>query len=197
MNPWPLQLIVRSVLVFTVLVAALALREPRRVEDFSDLRDSVGEHRALLSAGHASFSCATCHISHAAKALTPVWQKRGVNDSTLFVRDADAVGGVKTGLCMSCHDGTIASALKAHTSASGDLRQPYQSMDMGAGHPVGVDYNAAVRRDSASYNDPVMNNRIVLEDGKVGCISCHATHDISAVSAGNVRPEVCLECHRR
>ncbi|MBI2787399.1 MAG: hypothetical protein HYX59_01840 [Elusimicrobia bacterium] len=197
MNPWPRQLVVRSVLVFTVLVAALALRVPRPVEKISDLRDSVGEHRALLSAGHASFSCATCHISHAAKAQRPAWQRAGSEDSAIFMRESDAVGGVKTGLCMSCHDGTIASVSSAHTVASGDARRPFQSIDMRASHPVGGDYMAAVRSDPDSYNDPVMNNRIVLEDGKVGCISCHATHDLSAVSASNVRHEVCIECHRR
>jgi len=62
MNPWPRQVIVRSVLVFVALVAALSLRAPRRVERIPDLRDSVGEHRALLSAGHSSFACGACHI---------------------------------------------------------------------------------------------------------------------------------------
>ena len=55
----------------------------------------------------------------------------------------------------------------------------------------------AVRRDPNSYNDPATNSRIVLEDGLVGCVSCHATHDLSAVTAGNVRQDVCIECHRR
>lgn len=199
-TPWPRQFLFRLGLVLMTLVVALVLRSPRpkrSFSEFSNMRDAVGDHRALLSAGHAGFSCAACHFAHAAKAQRPAWQKQGGNDSALFVRDADTAGGVKTGLCMSCHDGTIASASQAHTVASGDARRPFQSMDMSASHPVGGDYMAAVRRDPDSYNDPVMNSRIVLEDGKVGCISCHATHDMSSVSASNVRHEVCLECHRR
>jgi hypothetical protein len=38
---------------------------------------------------------------------------------------------------------------------------------------------------------------IVLEEGKVSCLSCHATHDLGSVSVGSVRQEVCIECHRR
>ena len=190
MNPWPRQVIVRSVLVFVALVAALSLRAPRRVERIPDLRDSVGEHRALLSAGHSSFACGACHISHPAKAVTPLWQTQGVGDSSLFVREAAAAGGVKTGLCMSCHDGTIAPTITAHMASSGGT-------DLGANHPVGVDYLAAVRGNPGSFHEPSSNPAIVLEDGKVSCISCHATHDAGGFSGSSVRREVCIECHRR
>lgn len=191
MKPWPRPLIIRSVLVFTALVAALAIRAPRPVQRFpADLRDSVGEHRALLSKGHASFACGACHISHPAKAASPLWQTQGAGDAGLFVRDSAAAGGVKTGLCMSCHDGTIAPTITAHTTMTGGA-------DLGANHPVGIDYLFAARSDPASFIDPAANPRIVLEDGKVACISCHAAHDIGSISGGSVRHEVCIECHRR
>lgn len=189
MTPSLRRLPLLSALVFVSLVAALALRAPRPVEDVSDLRDSVGDHALLLSAGHASFSCGTCHIAHPAKAQRPLWQKQAAADPSLFVRESAAAGGVKTGMCMSCHDGTVAGTIKAHavTASAG-------GMDLGANHPVGGDYMDAVRRDPVSFNHPASNTRIVLEDGKVGCISCHAAHDNSA---GSVRPEVCIDCHRR
>lgn len=193
MNPWPRHLVVRSALVLATLAAAVLLRGPqfsRPPSDLADLRDSVGDHAAMLSKGHASFSCATCHIAHPAKAVRPLWQTGGGIDASLFVRDSQAVGGVKTGLCLSCHDGTIAPTINAHTVSSGGL-------DLGANHPVGTDYLAAARRDPGSFNDPMTNGRIVLEDGKVACISCHDTHDVGAVSGSSVRHEVCIECHRR
>jgi hypothetical protein len=121
--------------------------------------------------------------------VSPLWQTGG-GDSSQFIRDSAAVGGVKTGLCMSCHDGTIAGTITAHSATSG-------GMDLGANHPVGIDYLASVRRDPGSFRDPMMNDRIVLEEGKVACISCHATHDVGAVSGSSVRQEVCIECHRR
>ncbi|MCR4295391.1 MAG: hypothetical protein NUW21_07635 [Elusimicrobia bacterium] len=191
MNPRPRSLLIRSVLVFTSLVAALAVRSPRPVEKIpSDLRDSIGEHRALLSKGHASFSCGACHFAHPAKAARPLWQTSGGGDAALFVRDSAAAGGVQTGLCMSCHDGTIAPTITAHMTSSGGA-------DLGANHPVGIDYLSAARNDPASFIDPASNPRIVLEDGKVACISCHAAHDIGSISGGSVRQEVCVECHRR
>ena len=198
MNPWPRQLIVRCVLGFVALLAARALRSPRvsrAPSDLTDLRDAVADHKAMLSGGHASFNCATCHFSHAVKPERPLWQKQGSIDAQLFVRDSEAAGGVKTGLCMSCHDGTIAPTIKAHALANGG-RVSALGADPSANHPVGVDYMAALRRDPGSYNDPNMNGRIILEDGMVGCVSCHATHDVTA-SAGNVRPEVCIDCHVR
>ncbi|MDD5303546.1 MAG: hypothetical protein PHS14_10610 [Elusimicrobia bacterium] len=202
-NPWPRRLPFFSALVFASLVAALALRAPRASlaprpsGDFIDLHDAVGDHATMLSAGHASFSCASCHFAHTTKAPRPLWQTQGSMDAAVFSRDSEQAGGVKTGLCMSCHDGTVAPTIKAHSLSPGSVRLSSQGADLSANHPVGVDYMAALRRDPGSYNDPAMNARIVLEDGMVGCVSCHATHDISAVSAGNVRPEVCIECHRR
>lgn len=198
MNPWPRTLVVRSVLILAAIVVALAVRSPRfsrPPSGLGDLRDAVSDHKAMLSGGHASFTCATCHFAHAAKAERPLWQKQGTVDSSLFVRDSEAAGGVKTGLCMSCHDGTIAPTIKAH-SVGGVERVTALGADPSANHPVGVDYLAALRRDPGSYNDPAMNHRIILEDGRVGCVSCHATHEVTA-SAGNVRPEVCLDCHVR
>lgn len=191
MNPWPRQFLFRSALVLATLVVALVLRAPsifRAPPSIPDLHDSVGDHATLLSKGHASFACGVCHIAHPAKTVNPLWQSGG-GDSSQFMRDSAAVGGVKTGLCMSCHDGTIAATISAH-SASG------AGSGLGANHPVGMDYQAAVRRDPSSYNDPVSNGRIILEDGKVACISCHATHDTGAVSGSSVRHEVCIECHR-
>lgn len=196
MNPWPRQFVVRVVLVLITLVAALALRAPRRVLEPADVRDSVSDHAMLLSKGHASLACAACHISHPAKAQQPLWQPKAGTNSAVFVSDSQQAGGVKTGLCMSCHDGTVASPVSAHFVSAGGLAEA-AGLSMGANHPVGVDYMAAVRRDPMSFNDPASNPRIVLEDGTVGCVSCHAAHDISAMSASSLRHEVCIECHRR
>ncbi|MBI4061907.1 MAG: hypothetical protein HY403_10795 [Elusimicrobia bacterium] len=196
-HPWPRRFFICSALAASALVAALMTRAPRSVDGFSDLRDAVGDHRALLSAGHSALACASCHFAHPARAPQPLWQTQGGGDSSLFARESEQAGGSRTGLCMSCHDGAVAPSLQAHGGFPGGERFAALGPNPNASHPVGVDYMAAFRRDPGSYVDPAANPGIVLEEGKVGCMSCHAGHDVSAVSAGNVRQEVCIECHRR
>ncbi|OGS01761.1 MAG: hypothetical protein A2V88_12540 [Elusimicrobia bacterium RBG_16_66_12] len=180
----------------------LAARGPWPDGDFKDLRDSVGDHGSRLSAGHASLgagasSCVFCHFPHQTKALRPLWLKEGKHDNADFGRDSLQGGASKSELCMSCHDGAVAPSLRAHFIDSSDDGSQSHASGAGSNHPVGADYLAAFRRDPESYNDPTLNPKIFLEEGKVGCVSCHATHDLSAVSVSSVRREVCIECHRR
>lgn len=199
-NPRPRRLAAIAVLGAVSAFSYFTLSSPWSPDDFKDLRDSVSDHGAMLSAGHASLgagasSCVFCHFPHQAKAMRPLWLKEGKPDDAAFGRDSFQAGGVKTELCMSCHDGTVAPALRAHfTSAVG---QQSHAPGSSSNHPVGVDYLAAFRMAPESYNDPTLNPKIILEEGKVGCVSCHVTHDPSVVSAGNLRHEVCIECHRR
>lgn len=193
-----------AIVVVGAIGALLSLspRGPWPDGDFKDLRDSVGDHASALSAGHASLgkgasSCVFCHFVHNAKAQRPLWQKEGRSETTSFSADSARFGGQKTGLCLSCHDGSIASTLNTHGGSPSSSRSQYRSPDMSASHPVGVDYMAVSRARPDEYNDSTLNPKIVLEEGKVGCVSCHATHDPATLSASNVRQEVCIECHRR
>lgn len=197
MNPWPRQFSFRVFVALATIAVALVLSVPRPVHRLPDLRDSVSERHSSIPAGHAAFACAACHFAHPAKAQRPLWQPGAGTDSTVFARDSQLAGGVKTGLCMSCHDGAVASSLASHGSSMGGPRLVAMGVEAGSNHPVGVDYMAAVRRDPGSYIDPSANPRIVLEDGKVGCMSCHATHDASSMGSVNLRPEVCIDCHVR
>ena len=197
-NPWPRRVASISTLVFLSILGAVAFSVPWPEEDMRDLHDSVGEHGAALSAGHATLgegSCVYCHFSHPAKAQRPLWQTQGDMDAAMFARESMQAGGVKTGLCLSCHDGTVASVLRAHSSSPSSSRPRSQSVDLGANHPVGVDYMSVVNSRPDVYN-PASSPGIILEDGKVGCVSCHSTHDLGALSADNARADVCTACHR-
>ena len=200
--PWPRRAAAFSGLALLALLVASALRSPWPEDDFKGLRDSVSDHGAMLSAGHSSLgqgadSCVFCHFPHQTKAMRPLWLKEGKMDAAVFGRDSLQAGGAQTGLCLSCHDGTVAPALRAHLVSSTDAGRHPHVEGSGNNHPVGVDYLTVFRLNPDAYNDPTLNPKIVLEEGKVGCVSCHATHDLSLVSAGNVRHEVCIECHRR
>lgn len=106
-------------------------------------------------------------------------------------------GGGRTGLCLSCHDGVVASALRGHSTSTTGQRPHSKASTPAGSHPVGADYLEAFRRNPDDYNDPALSPKIVLEEGLVGCSSCHAAHDLGTVSAFNVREDVCMACHQR
>lgn len=188
-SPRPRRLAAIVVLGAIGVFSYCALRSPWSPDDFKDLRDSVGERTIMLSAGHATLSCMSCHLRHQSRAAQPLWSTFGPPASASL--QGFQVGGPKTELCLSCHDGTVAAFTSAHLLGSaigGNLNAP---------HPVGVDYRAAYLRNPDSYIEPMMNPKIILEEGKVSCVSCHSVHDLANVTAGSVRHEVCIECHRR
>ncbi len=86
--------------------------------------------------------------------------------------------------CLSCHDGTVASDIG---------REGHQ------GHPVGVimassNPNREMPVRSANMLDP----RIRLFDGRVGCNSCHNPYsgEKNQLIMSNVASRLCLSCHR-
>ena len=54
-------------------------------------------------------------------------------------------------------------------------------------HPVGMNYRSYAYKDPASYVSPeIMDKRIILEDGEVTCISCHASKSGSSFIQGSL-----------
>ncbi len=52
-------------------------------------------------------------------------------------------------------------------------------------HPVGMDYASYAYRDPVVYVPPEqLDERIVLEDGEVTCLSCHETKSREPVEPG-------------
>lgn len=87
-----------------------------------------------------------------------------------------------TAVCLSCHDGALASAASVHGPQS---------------HPIGVDYALARLKSPERFNDIAARGDIRLEDGKIGCLSCHAIHMSSGGSnRRTVIESSCETCHR-
>ncbi len=81
--------------------------------------------------------------------------------------------------CLGCHDAVLARHMKTD-------------------HPIDVDYSLArVKRNSAlkyiSPWDPV----IKLENGRVGCTSCHNRNSRlpARLAVSNAGSQLCLACH--
>ena len=84
--------------------------------------------------------------------------------------------------CMGCHDGTIADNIT--------------SLDQS--HSVGIDYRLAQIRSRGALRDPsLLDAAIKLENGLVGCTSCHDQD--SQLRAGlvmsNAGSRLCFSCH--
>jgi len=105
-------------------------------------------------------------------------------------------------LCLSCHDGVVASDVftSSHAtqlaSQSGNSRLGYDGLQ---GHPVGVTYpvgNPKYHPAAAVTAD----GRIKLPDGRVQCTSCHDPHNRGGhkglLVKSDERSRLCLSCHR-
>jgi predicted CXXCH cytochrome family protein len=88
--------------------------------------------------------------------------------------------------CVSCHDGTAATAISLVRTPDGAA----------ASHPVGIDYADAALRHPGKYT-PAANlpPEIVLVAGKVECTSCHDGRSPQRFKLAGQR-ELCLGCHR-
>jgi len=95
-----------------------------------------------------------------------------------------------TNLCLSCHDGLMAS--DAGTS-------PPQFDGLLGNHPLGVSMRQSqgVSRDDALKAPALLDRRIRLFADKVGCNSCHSPYssEKKLLVMSNQGSQLCLSCH--
>ena len=94
--------------------------------------------------------------------------------------------------CQACHDGIIGE--DGHWSA-----QPQIASDgRDRGHPVGVEYSGAQMRSATLMTVTLLDPAIGLEDGTVGCSSCHdaLSRIPKQLVIDNRGSALCLACHR-
>jgi hypothetical protein len=73
---------------------------------------------------------------------------------------------------MACHDGSGGQRVALKHAESPMRFRGNHNVD----HPVGMDYASYAYRDPVVYVLPQqLDERILLEDGKVTCLSCHET----------------------
>lgn len=104
-------------------------------------------------------------------------------------------------ICLSCHDGTVASSAigGAHALLSG-VRDGFDIPDgfVWRDHPIGVEYPAH-QKGYVPLSKIVAQARIRLPAQRVECISCHDPHNAAGepylLSVSNRRSALCLSCH--
>jgi len=98
--------------------------------------------------------------------------------------------------CLSCHDGTMAAKgnVKAGIFTHGVAISSPRYDDKGS-HPIGVKYREAMRRGGLLRPKELLNPKIRLISGKVGCASCHDIYSKLPNMVVLEGDSLCKECH--
>jgi len=171
-----------SVAACVLFSANIILWNDQAVEDL-DLRDALNAsnvqtfHPSIT--GNPSSDCATCHIPKQQVIQAGLWAGSAITGSNFLAVTPEHTSN-ETRMCTSCHDGSVSHKIGLN-GPSGE-------------HPMGMDYAAVYDRDPQNFVSPY-NSPIKLENGKVGCLSCHAVHENTGYKA-NARPNNCRTCHK-
>jgi predicted CXXCH cytochrome family protein len=176
--------------------------------------------------------CLPCHTAHGADTTrdAPLWN-HAVDDTqvytqytsptdTLNATDIDTDQSGISGLCLSCHDGTIAldafgpgpnrDPAYAGTATIDDAiaagSTPFATWhnlgtDLSDMHPVGFTFDNAVFTADGELHDPSTLGDFLYGPNKdqVECSSCHDVHnganEESLLRMSNAASALCLSCH--
>lgn len=176
------------------------------VAEIQDLlaRGIVGSAHDFTQAGGDPLDlCTPCHTPHIAAARAPLLDKRP--QTLVALRPYQSLGVVlddSSLLCLSCHDGVIASDVFsfAHaTTTPGRLGTSWIGPGTLQSHPVGVAYPLADPK-YVPIAGVKGESRIPLPGGRVQCISCHDPHNThrhrGMLVSTNEGSRLCLSCHR-
>jgi len=114
--------------------------------------------------------------------------------------------------CMQCHSGNAGPRITMKHAGTPMQFRGHLSID----HPVGMDYNRYAYKNPDTYVVPArMDKRILFENGKVTCVSCHqiknepvAQADVihtrtasqrcnvgTGYTTGSSQTRLCMGCH--
>jgi predicted CXXCH cytochrome family protein len=94
--------------------------------------------------------------------------------------------------CLECHGENAPPRLAVSIDRNGVLRHASQA----ASHPVGASYQKAAAFGGYRARS-VVERKLLLPDGKVSCVSCHAGYrkDHGKLMVTMARSQLCYECH--
>ncbi len=164
--------------------------------------------------------CRFCHTPHMNQNVlgAPLWNHKTTvavyslySSATFAGAGTLAQPGPTSKLCLSCHDGTVASdsfgnggVLATGTHFMPSTNQIGAASSLTRDHPIGFDYNAALVSLDPALKTPVSASfvdtarTVPLYASKMECASCHATHDNTYgkfLRSDNTGSALCLKCH--
>ena len=167
-----------------------------------------------------NLTCSTCHLLHAAEPGQLRGEKRArdfcaaCHDQAFFANMKDSgsslvisghldVDHARATLdidahsmhCLGCHAGGHSAGGTVSIGQNGIPRHPRGA----APHPIGRNYRDASRRGGFRPENQLAQNKIMLSDGKISCISCHQAYkrDHGRLVASVDRSALCLSCHAK
>lgn len=154
--------------------------------------------------------CSPCHGSDATERTATTMPFMWADDmqqaplpQRLFDVQPEHKLGRSTVLCLSCHDGTIASEIVG--GGDDDFYAAGAQVNPQRDHPVGVRYppiqrnGSSLRREYANVAKLESEGAIKLPNGRVECVSCHDPHNSLGIRGMLVKSDrrsaLCLSCH--
>jgi predicted CXXCH cytochrome family protein len=227
-------------LIATLCAAAMALAAATPVSNTKHNLSTSGPGAIKSTGAGTSEICVFCHTPHSAKADAPLWNK-SISNASYNVYTSDVLsqlgGGtypgaetpatgaphVKTRICLSCHDGTIAlgSLVNMPSGVStipmqgtgADYKMPqtaagYIGLDLRDDHPVAIIHDSTKDNDLKStvtgsvylYDNAVVKTQTGTGTGYVECTSCHNAHDNqygNFLVDSNSQSGICRSCHQK
>lgn len=171
-------------------------------------------------------TCVTCHVAHKANSKTIRYLLRKNAFGELFCRSCHniSIEGMdlhKASLetahvgsryteksrldyidelsikCLNCHEASIAGDVMIQPVGRGDFSH---KPSIGLTHPIGTDYFDLSSEYMGAYVQPeLLDERIRLFDGKVGCGTCHNPYSKKhfQLVMSNEGSKLCFACHRK
>lgn len=147
--------------------------------------------------------CAPCHAAPLPTSQPQRWITRATPRRLVTASPPRRLTGSSI-LCLSCHDGTIASEVVGG-GQDADLFAFDAPVNPPRDHPVGVPYPPLgrdpqrLRRQYAPIARLQAEGAIKFPEGRVECISCHDPHNALGVPSMLVKSDrrsaLCLTCH--
>lgn len=231
----------------SVFAALMAVAAPISIVNSKHNLSSSGSGtiRSLDPAsGGTTEVCVFCHTPHSARTDAPLWNKSNpVGPYTVYASDVMSALSitpespvniaepgyaihVKTRICMSCHDGTIAlgnlvnlpsgMSLPVQMQGTSGGMMPasvpgYLGTDLRDDHPVAIKHKDPLHSDPELQSIAGSKVRLYYWDGVrvrsnqtdgnyIECTSCHDAHDNQYgkfLIDDNVGSKICTSCHNK
>lgn len=182
--------------------------------------DVLGAHNMSAETspvkGRMANACLYCHAPHSGTGAGPLWaQKLSTQTYSLYTSDTiqntttQPTLGASSTLCLSCHDGTVATGLRVpsgQVQMTGTMSSVLGT-NMEGSHPFSLtmplkDSSTLAASLAASHTTTDPTQAVKLVNGNVECTSCHNPHkEITDQRArkflvrDNANGAICLSCH--